>query len=547
MHAAVGSLSQRHRDELQAQEPPLPLIAERGSSTGFGQLEGVRVLGGCLGEEGCRGERLRGLHVEHHRRVGQVRRLQHGQYQMALLRSCCHLRCMFHLRLMSPSDTLACVGEWMQFMRGEYAAVLGVGSMPDWQWQWVQLPCRDGGRGLLPLVEMAPLAYASSWSLSWPWLMHGGGGEGDDALWPGLLEVAGVGQDGGIIPQRSEVMDELGGVWMGQVQGCAELGGIVGEELANLLEAPRKQRTLASPVLSQLSSMLLSTAPDARCRALLLASRDEWARCWTTLLPAAAPEDRRTFTAPQYRVLSCVTLGLTPAELLGRRECTCGERPAGGLGVLADHLQCHRQGGSQIRRHDGWVLLIRELMELAGRRVRLEPTGLFAFLQQDEEGDDPPPVDRRRPADICEEVVGTGQRIVYDAVVTSTLARTYVVGASRKAGAAAGAGHARKQGKWRALVQAEPDLTRAFQFFPLAAESTGALHHSTRQFLSQLVGEVQGRRRERRGSGAWLRPQEATAAYWRAAMTVELLTWTVEPILSWRGLLQRPGVGAAVT
>ena len=130
--------------------------------------------------------------------------------------------------------------------------------MPDWQWQWVQLPCRDGGRGLLPLVEMAPLACASSWSLSWPWLMHGGGGEGDDALWPGLLEVAGVGQDGGIIPQRSEVMDELGGVWMGQVQGCAELGGVVGEELANLLEAPRKQRTLASPVLSQLSSMLLT-------------------------------------------------------------------------------------------------------------------------------------------------------------------------------------------------------------------------------------------------------------------------------------------------
>ena len=122
-------------------------------------------------------------------------------------------------------------------------------------------------------------------------------------------------------------------------------------------------------------------------------------------------------------------------------------------------------------------------------------------------------------------------------------------GASLKAGAAAGAGHARKQGKWRALVQAEPDLTRAFQFVPLAAESTGVLHHSTRQFLSesQLVGEVQGRRRERRGAGVWLRPQEATAAYWRAAMTVELLTWTVEPILSWRGLLQRPGAGAAVT
>ena len=77
--------------------------------------------------------------MEHHRRVEQVRRLQHGQCQMGLLRSSgCHLRCMFHLRLMSPSDTQACVGEWMQFMRGEYAAVLGVGSMPDWQWQWVQ-------------------------------------------------------------------------------------------------------------------------------------------------------------------------------------------------------------------------------------------------------------------------------------------------------------------------------------------------------------------------------------------------------------------------
>ena len=58
MHASVESLSQRHRGELQAQEPPPPLIAERGSSTGFGQLEGVRVLEGCLGEEGCRGERL---------------------------------------------------------------------------------------------------------------------------------------------------------------------------------------------------------------------------------------------------------------------------------------------------------------------------------------------------------------------------------------------------------------------------------------------------------------------------------------------------------
>ena len=118
--------------------------------------------------------------------------------------------------------------------------------------------------------------------------------------------------------------------------------------------------------------------------------------------------------------------------------------------------------------------------------------------------------------------MGTGQRIVHDAVVTSTLARTYVVGASRKAGAAAGAGHARKQGKWRALVQAEPDLTRAFQFVPVVAESTGVLHSSTRQLLMQLVGEVQGRRRDRRGAGVWLRPQEATAAYWRAAMTVEL-------------------------
>ena len=68
-----------------------------------------------------------------------------------------------------------------------------------------------------------------------------------------------------------------------------------------------------------------------------------------------------------------------------------------------------------------------------------------------------------------------------DAVITSTLARTYVRAASRKAGAAAGAGHARKQGKWRALVQAEPNLTRAFQFVPLAAESTGVLHSSTRQ------------------------------------------------------------------
>ena len=65
---------------------------------------------------------------------------------------------------------------------------------------------------------------------------------------------------------------------------------------------------------------------------------------------------------------------------------------------------------------------------------------------------------------------------------------TYVGAASRKAGAAAGAGHARKQGKWRALVQAEPDLTRAFQFVPLAAESTGVLHSNTRQLFSQLVG-----------------------------------------------------------
>ena len=50
VQTAVDSLPQRCKDELQAQEPPPPLIAERGGSRGFGQLEGVRVrLGGMWG------------------------------------------------------------------------------------------------------------------------------------------------------------------------------------------------------------------------------------------------------------------------------------------------------------------------------------------------------------------------------------------------------------------------------------------------------------------------------------------------------------------
>ena len=79
-------------------------------------------------------------------------------------------------------------------------------------------------------------------------------------------------------------------------------------------------------------------------------------------------------------------------------------------------------------------------------------------------------------------------------------------------------------------------------FEPLAAESTGVLHPKTRQLFTKLVGEVQSQRRGRRGAGAWMRPAEATTPYWRAAMTVELLRWTVEPMLSWRRLLPRPTV-----
>ena len=131
-----------------------------------------------------------------------------------------------------------------------------------------------------------------------------------------------------------------------------------------------------------LSSSLLATAPDDRSRALFLASKDEWAHCWTSLRPSTNPADRRTFTAPQYRVLSCVSLGLTPGELVGAGPCPCGDRAGGVSGVLMDHLLCHKSG-SQIRRHDEWALLWRELFELAGSRIRYEPRGLFAAYHVD--------------------------------------------------------------------------------------------------------------------------------------------------------------------
>ena len=101
------------------------------------------------------------------------------------------------------------------------------------------------------------------------------------------------------------------------------------------------------------------------------------------------------------------------------------------------------------------------------------------------------------------------------------------------AGAAAKAGHQYKMGKWKRLVDEMPRLVDGFEFRPLAAESSGVLHHTARKLFGELVGEVQARNRRRRGAGVIMKPVQATAAYWRAALTVSLLSWTVESLLSW--------------
>ena len=54
------------------------------------------------------------------------------------------------------------------------------------------------------MVEMAPVAYTSSWSLSWQWMaVPTVGGE---HLWPQVLDWAGVGEDGALQQMASPVL-----------------------------------------------------------------------------------------------------------------------------------------------------------------------------------------------------------------------------------------------------------------------------------------------------------------------------------------------------
>ena len=100
---------------------------------------------------------------------------------------------------------------------------------------------------------------------------------------------------------------------------------------------------------------------------------------------------------------------------------------------------------------------------------------------------------------------------MYDAVITSTLACTYMAIAAAKTGAVAEVGYKKKEGAWRKICREHPELTRGFTFKPLAAEFSGILHPMACQLYTQLVGETQAERRRRREAGVWMQGDKGTA------------------------------------
>ena len=300
-------------------------------------------------------------------------------------------------------------------------------SEDDLAWTQASLPVKFGGLGIRSAVQLAPSAFLASATASSDLVHH--------IIPPHLQSYP--------IPN----LDDARAQWS-QGHNLSPPEG----------SAQRHQKAWDTPKVTEMAVNLLENAPDARCRARLLAASTKEAGAWLNALPISSLGLR--MDDDTIRVAIGLRLG---SSLCRPHVCAhCGAE----VDSLATHgLSCRWSEGRH-HRHAALNDILHRALTSARMPSRLEPSGLYRS-------------DGKRPDGITVVPWKNGKLLVWDATCPDTFAPSYISSATSEAGAVAALAEERKKN-----IYAHLDPSHSFT--PVAIETSGVVGPQSLAFLKDL-------------------------------------------------------------
>jgi hypothetical protein len=385
---------------------------------------GITVLGAPVGSAQYVREVMESRIQKIKEITGLLPNIKDPHCEFVLLRSCLALpKVMFLLRALDTSPCEDLLEEFDAITRDALSNILGP-PVTDLQWEQAKLPVPMGGAGLRAALDHAPVAYAASFLAAQPLVRNLLGRRDEEAsteLPQPLLDCITARQG------EEATMESLEGV----PQKIASLAIDLNNQamLVNHYKAEGCKREIA-----RMASLGLPHSGD-----------------WLSVVPC--PALGLYLRGPEFLVSLKYRLGVPVFS--AEAPCPACQHPSD---VMGDHaLGCARHG-ERIARHN----LLRDVLYEAAAAASLGPAREGRYLL---------PGTSARPADLLIPRWCGGKDAALDVTVTSPLAKSNVVGASEKAGAAL-----EKAVKRKIQGAAEACRQQGLAFIPVAAETLGGLH-----------------------------------------------------------------------
>ena len=337
--------------------------------------------------------------------------------------------------LLRTSPAYRCT-DWLdvidKIVRQTLVDVTNVG-VSESAWLQASLPTRFGGLGVRSVASLALPCYVSSMK---------------SCLSLSSLICPAVGHVGGFV----ELGEALRSMRMLIVRDCELPSG----------NSEMSQRAWDDILSNQYFGSLMENANQID-RARLLAASAPHSGAWLQATPL--PDLGLHLDDEAVRVNVALRLG---APMCEPHTCRCG--------AMVDRLGHHglscRYSAGRLPRHANLNDVVKRALAVAGIPSWLEPVGL-------DRGDG------RRPDGVTVFPYSRGRALCWDATCTDTFSSASIIASAIERGSAAAAAEARKNDKYRNLMD-------RYLFEPLAVETMGVLGPSSVKFVGDLARRMRG-------------------------------------------------------
>ena len=329
---------------------------------------------------------------------------------------------MFFLRTTDTSEMEDLLSQFDTITREALSRIIAF-PITDLHWRQAKLPCSLGGLGLQAAVDLAPIAFASSYLASHPLTV--------DLLHPGV-EVDPM------LPQL--VLDSISGK-LGEVTTVETLHGFTQKMLT------LKVNQLHHHLLIDDLELEGGQRETARMRCL----GDKHAGDWLTVVPS--PSLGLNLRGPEF--ITALKYRLGCPIYLTESPCPACHRPSD---VMGDHALGCGSHGERIARHN----LLRDALHQTAAAAALAPVKEGRFLLPGRDA---------RPADLLIPRWSGGQDAALDVTVVSALQPAMVAGSATTDGYAVSQAFKRKVTRVGEACRQE-----GIAFIPIAVDTMGRWH-----------------------------------------------------------------------